>query len=62
MAEKKQEARYALKANDGSTVWVPESQVETFRQGQEKLKAGELPPDFEKQKSELLSLLLGQKR
>lgn len=52
-----QEKRYAMKARNGSIVWVPESEMQAFLNAQ-KRDAPQLTPEERKQKiSEIRSLL-----
>ena len=54
MDEKKQELRVEVEHPDGGSVWLPISEVDAWRRGQEKLRQGdpEALKQLEQQKSE----------
>lgn len=51
------ETRVAVKDRSGRIVWLPASEVDAFRKGQEALQRGERPPDFEQKKAAIMARL-----
>ena len=53
--------RVAVESRSGRMIWLPKDEVKAFKEGQKKLSNGELPPEYERKCSEIMSALLASK-